>query len=329
MAAFIFFYYAHEACFAMTFAERIPVSLVILLAISKAACGQQTPVSYSQVAPVLKQYCSGCHDGAEPEGDFSTKSWSTLMAGTPDGPVLVAGKLEQSRLWQLLNGQSEPAMPPVEEPQPTAEELALLRQWIEQGALGESADPTSQLHLDVPILSPAPAQFHFVGAACQVTESAFAIGGLGQVRFNGRRQSDAGLDCGRIGWKSQFAPPEPFWGIGSSSVAGSPAWEAKLCCSTPNKELSCSGLLVTTIRSTVRLPAPMGMASDRQLRPPRIHLWDIASGQIMHTLTGHNGAIYDLDFDPSGQLLATARRRSDGKDLASRKWGAARYARAT
>ena len=170
----------------MTFVARIPWVLVISLAISQATRGQQAPafpvaVSYVQIAPVLKQYCSGCHDGAEPEGDFSTSSWSTLMAGTPDGPVLLAGKVEQSRLWQLLNGQAEPAMPPVEEPQPTAEELSLLRQWIEQGALGDSADSTSPLHLDAPNLSPAAIQFYHVGAACQITDTTFAIGGLGQV----------------------------------------------------------------------------------------------------------------------------------------------------
>ncbi|MEZ6151679.1 MAG: WD40 repeat domain-containing protein [Pirellulaceae bacterium] len=305
MAAFIFFYYAHEACFAMTFAERIPVSLVILLAISKAACGQQTPVSYLQVAPVLKQYCSGCHDGAEPEGDFSTKSWSTLMAGTPDGPVLVAGKLEQSRLWQLLNGQSEPAMPPVEEPQPTAEELALLRQWIEQGALGESADPTSQLHLDVPNLSPAPAKFHFVGAACQVTESAFAIGGLGQVRLMaGGKATPVWTADGLAGKVNSLRPsPSGNWLVVGGGIAGV-GGEALLLDAKQGTVVQRFVGHDDTIYCAATSPDGRWLATGSYDR--RIHLWDIASGQIVRTLTGHNGAIYDLDFDPSGQLLATA-----------------------
>ncbi len=288
----------------MTLAERIPVTLVTLLAISQAACGQQPQVPFSQVASLLQQYCSGCHSGAEPEGDFSTSSWSSLMAGTPDGPVLVAGNVEQSRLWQLLNGQAEPKMPPAEEPQPTAEELTLLRQWIEQGAVGEPA-PTSQLHLDAPNLSPAPARFHRVGAACQVTETTIAIGGLGQVRLlSGDRVTPVWTTDGLAGKVNSLRlSPTGNWLVVGGGIAGV-GGEALLL------DLK-QGAIVQrfvghddSIYCAATSPDGHWLATGSYDR--RIHLWDISSGKIARTLTGHNGAIYDLDFDSSGQLLASA-----------------------
>ena len=37
-----------------------------------------------------------------------------------------------------------------------------------------------------------------------------------------------------------------------------------------------------------------------------ILIWDIETGEMIRRLDGHNGAVYDLDFDPSGKLLVSA-----------------------
>ena len=39
---------------------------------------------------------------------------------------------------------------------------------------------------------------------------------------------------------------------------------------------------------------------DRQIK-----LWDSLSGELLRTMTGHNGAIYDLAFSPDGTLIVS------------------------
>ena len=36
----------------------------------------------------------------------------------------------------------------------------------------------------------------------------------------------------------------------------------------------------------------------------QIKLWDAASGEMVRTIVGHNGAVFDLAFSPNGRLLA-------------------------
>ena len=49
-----------------------------------------------------------------------------------------------------------------------------------------------------------------------------------------------------------------------------------------------------------------------------VGLWDLASGQPVRTLTGHNDAVFRVVFHPSGSRLATA-----GWDQTVRVWDTA------
>src|SRR5687768_16698190 len=46
-----------------------------------------------------------------------------------------------------------------------------------------------------------------------------------------------------------------------------------------------------------------------------IRVWDVASGQVQRTLTGHTNSIYKADFSPNEKLLA-----SSSRDLTARIW---------
>ncbi len=65
------------------------------------------------------------------------------MAGGASGPVVEAGDLDGSRLWALVSHKEQPAMPP-KEPKLPDETLALIRKWIEGGAL-ETKDSVAKV----------------------------------------------------------------------------------------------------------------------------------------------------------------------------------------
>jgi hypothetical protein len=83
--------------------------------------------------------CVRCHNPEKHKGKLDLTSMDSIRrGGGKNGPVIVAGKLEESRLWQLV---SDNRMPPKESL--SEEERTLLRRWIEQGA---PAPRTSATH---------------------------------------------------------------------------------------------------------------------------------------------------------------------------------------
>lgn len=92
------------------------------------------PVSFAtNIIPILTEDCAipTCHvAGAESPNLTSTSAYDEL---TGLGLVDVANP-PNSRVYKLITGASNPVMPPVGNPQLTAEEIGYILAWIEQGA---------------------------------------------------------------------------------------------------------------------------------------------------------------------------------------------------
>ena len=88
------------------------------------------------VHPVLQQNCLSCHGPEKAEGELRLDSLVGLMKGGKSGAAFVSGKAADSllmkRLRLALNEKEH--MPPEGKPQPSPEEVSLLRWWIEIGA---------------------------------------------------------------------------------------------------------------------------------------------------------------------------------------------------
>src|SRR5690606_11693967 len=120
---------------------RCLLTLLLAASTSIAAADDQTgPASDDQavpdytrdIAPLLTKYCAGCHSDGDREGDLSLQSYESLRKGTGDGPAVLAGNADSSRLIRVLTG-GEPTMPPEGEQQLSDEQVALLRRWIKIG----------------------------------------------------------------------------------------------------------------------------------------------------------------------------------------------------
>jgi ankyrin repeat protein len=93
-----------------------------------------------QIKPLLERSCVGCHSGDKPRGGFRLDGRDALLKGGASGePAVVPGHSEKSPLIAYVSGQvPDSAMPPPAArerfPALTADEVALLRAWIDHGA---------------------------------------------------------------------------------------------------------------------------------------------------------------------------------------------------
>ncbi len=286
----------------------IPLFAVVIGSVCSTARAQVSSmptVNYEQAAVVLKKYCIGCHNDQDREGKLSIASLSALRAGTPDGPVIVAGNAEKSKLIQVLSGKATPAMPPEDEPQPSLAELAVLKSWIEQGAVGEETSSNAVLHFVAPKLPSAAAKFHHVSAACGLSDGVQAIGRLGSVEARGDNGTKQVWKVDGLSGKVNTLRPSLdkrllAVGCGIAGLGG----EALILNSQ-------NGVVVQRFLGHSDSIYCAALSPDGQILATgsydrKVILWDVASGEILRELTGHNGAVFDLDFDVNGKMLATA-----------------------
>ena len=93
-----------------------------------------------QVRPLLERSCAGCHGGEKPRGRFRVDSRDALLKGGASGEAaIVPGHGERSPLIDYVAGDVPgQEMPPRARtrtfPALSADEVVLLRTWIDQGA---------------------------------------------------------------------------------------------------------------------------------------------------------------------------------------------------
>ncbi|WP_435006856.1 PSD1 and planctomycete cytochrome C domain-containing protein [Tundrisphaera lichenicola] len=88
------------------------------------------------IRPILAKSCLGCHGSKKRKGGLSLHLKSTAFAGGDEGPVIVAGKPTESRMFRYVSGlDDDHPMPPPGVGEPLSEaQVEVIRSWIEQGA---------------------------------------------------------------------------------------------------------------------------------------------------------------------------------------------------
>lgn len=90
-----------------------------------------------QIVPILREHCAECHAGDKKKGGFSFNDRDSLIEGGEDGTVVVSGKgAESAMIKAILSADPDEQMPPKGKRVP-AEQVALLKQWIDEGLAWE------------------------------------------------------------------------------------------------------------------------------------------------------------------------------------------------
>lgn len=94
---------------------------------------------YQQIRPLLQAHCAGCHHPRNPEGEYVVTDFSHLLkGGESETAAVVAGKPDQSNLLALIIPDGNEAEMPKGKAPLSKEAIALIRTWIQQGAINDS-----------------------------------------------------------------------------------------------------------------------------------------------------------------------------------------------
>ncbi len=270
------------------------------------------PVDYhTDIAPLLRDYCAGCHNGGDYEGGFSVETFAELMEGgeSEEETILVPGQPDHSYLLQTIRKTTKPAMPPKKEPQPSAAEIALLTRWIEEGAKGPAKDHDHSLlsTLNVPGMAPTAAVKDVVTAAAFASDGSLkAFAKHGRIELVGpddKHVRTLPTPQGKI--NALHFSSDGTRLVAATGIAGLKGAAIVFAVGSGETVRTLGGDIHRDILFDAEF-SPDGTLLATAGYDRDIHLWDLDSGKVLRSLTSHNGAVYDLAFSPDGTVLASA-----------------------
>jgi mono/diheme cytochrome c family protein len=147
-------------------------------------------VWFTDVEPIILQRCVKCHSegsilGAPPEG-LRLSDLSLVLAGG-ESVVVVPGNPALSLLWRHVAGLEDPRMPFDGPPWLGDDEIALIGEWIAQGAKDGQGVPSAATAGELRVEGRLTGEREIDGGAFVVTgntrvEDGFAIGGRYELR---------------------------------------------------------------------------------------------------------------------------------------------------
>ncbi len=321
----------------MRLLAMLPTSVLCLCVLTLAASGRAddaktaAKITYTdQIQPILREHCFICHNQNKARNDLALDSYERLMQGGASGEPIEPGDPDASYLWLLVTHEDEPAMPPEQDKLPEAK-LALIKQWIEGGALkdtGSKAKSANKPAIDLSVSSGAnkpegpaamPEGLPRVGLVATARPGAItalasspwapllAMAGQKQILFY---QSDTAELLGALAFAEGVPQALRFSRSGTLLLAGG-GHAARL-----------GRVVLFDVRNGSRV-TELGDESDVVLAadinqnhtlvalagPGRVvRAFRTADGSPAYTLKKHTDWVLALQFSPDGILLATADR---------------------
>ena len=97
----------------------------------------------THIKPLFQRYCYDCHIGKKAASGFRVETGALAVRGGDRGASVVAGKSDESILWQALVGKGDVARMPQDSDPLSDKDIDLVKRWIDAGArvpANETAD---------------------------------------------------------------------------------------------------------------------------------------------------------------------------------------------
>jgi WD40 repeat protein len=281
---------------------RLPILITLVALVSARA----EVVYEKEIAPILRTYCAGCHNNEEHENEFSVETFASLRTGGEDrGDPIKAGNADDSFIIRSLEKRAKPNMPPKDEPQVPAAELATLKKWVAEGAHGPQRDESILQSITVPKIAGATQRPPVTALAYSTDGKRIALATSGRIDLRNSPRGKSHLTLtnlvGKINAVHFSSDGRQLIAAGGITGLSGVAQLFDLKTGKLLREFHGhrDALYDAEISPDGRTLATAGY--DKIIR-----LWHINDGKLLRSISIHNGAIFDLAFDSTGTVLASA-----------------------
>jgi mono/diheme cytochrome c family protein len=289
------------------------LSALCALSLNWSAFAADAPIDYAaKIGPIFQEHCVDCHAAQDPDGDLNLETFEGLIKGGKTGKAIEPGNANDSLLVKFIEGRSgkegkNKFMPPGKKEHLKPEEIALIKQWIDAGALPPAlAMKPADVLKSLPKIAPKTARKAAIQAlAFSPKARLIAAGSFASVQLIDavtRQPARALRDiAGKVN-ALVFSPDGAmlFAAAGDAGIGGI-AYQWRVS----------DGALMRKFEGHTDALYALALSPDgRQLATgsydQKIKLWDVTTGAELKTLKGHNGGVFGLSFRPDGKVLASA-----------------------
>jgi WD40 repeat protein len=293
------------------------------------------PVDFEkEILPIFRRNCLACHSATEAESDLVLETPMTILKGGSEGPAVVMGKGAESLLLKMASRQKEPFMPPpdndVKAKALTPDELGLIKLWIDQGAKGEVKGTGGPI-----TWQPLPPGVNPIFAVAVSADGQYAAAGRANQIFlyhiPSKRELGRLTDPSLI-QKGVYKNP----GVADLDLIQSLSF-------SPDGELLASGGFRTIklwrkpknvkkldLAALEGPPRSIAVSADGKFaavgeETGKIKVFDLVTGQIAKTFTGHTGPVTGVTFNADASKVVSGSQdktfrvfnMADGMQIAS------------
>lgn len=290
-----------------------------------AAVKHNGPVSFQkEVLPIFRRNCLACHNATDAESDLVLETAAQILKGGAEGPAVVAGKSGESLLLMLASHQKDPIMPPadndVKAKDLTPEQLGLIKLWIDEGAKDDAMSGGDKIAFE-----PLPAGVNPIYAVAISPDGQYvAAGRANQIsvyhvpskREVGRLTDPELLKSGvyKNPGVAHFDLVQSLAFSPSNDMLASGGYRTvKLWQRPRNSKLAELSGLDRPAKSIAVSPTQHLAAIGQE--NGAIKIFDLGTGKVSKTLTGHSAAVSGVAFSGDGKQLV-----SGAQDKTFRLW---------
>ncbi len=166
------------------------------------------------VQPIFSSSCHQCHGATKQKAEFRLDDKTAALKGGELGPAIVPGKSSESLLIHFVGGLVEGKVMPKKGERLTAEQIGVLRAWIDQGAVWpDSSLSTQDSRLNhwcfTPVTKPRPPAVSLRAAQARNTIDNFILAKLADKKLKPSREADRRTLVRRLYFDLIGLPPTP------------------------------------------------------------------------------------------------------------------------
>jgi WD40 repeat protein len=294
------------------------LSLLAVLLFPSLAAAQ--PVSFKRdVAPVLLNNCLACHGPKKAESGYRIDTFERAMsAGDSTQPGFIAKKLEESEAFRRITSTDKAERMPLDGDPLPADQVDLLKRWLEEGAAFDGPDPKSPLasYIPPPTHPAAPEAYRGTMPITAVEFSAdgsqLFVGGYHEITVWNTADGQLIRRIANVGQRTYALRLSPDGQL-LAAACGAPGRLGEVRLLKPD-----TGELVKVLSMTSDVVFdcafnPQGDRLATAAADASVRVFGVADGAEQLTITSHSDWVFAVAWKSDGSQLATASRDKTAK----------------